>query len=187
MLWVKTDTVPQYTDSANNDRPIVTCVARKTAATIVSALTTVLDCCGTYTIPANTLVVGSRFRIEFTYQYIRGATATAHNLTHTINAGAGLAFAIGRAAVTAASTNQMRVFADFTVLTTGAGGTCMVNLAIYGTAIADAADAGPRYASSVAGAINTTIANTVTGTVSMSVAVAATSITATGGHIEWLA
>lgn len=187
MYWVKTDTVPQYTDSADNDRPLVTCVARKTAATVVSALTTVLDCAGTYTIPANTLAVGSRFRIEWTYQYIRSVAGAAHNLTHTLNGGAGLAFAIGRPAVLGVITAQMRCYADFTVLTTGAGGTCMVNMAVYGAGITDAADVGPRYASSTAGAINTTIANAVSATVAMSAAVANTSITATGGQIEWLA
>lgn len=189
MYWVRNDaaSMPMFTDSANVDCPIKNSVATKAAANVVSALTTVLDCAGSFAIPANTLRVGSRFCVEFTYQYIRGATATAHNLTHTLNGGAGLAFVIGRPATAVAGTYQMRCLADFTVLTTGVGGTCMVNIYLGGAAITDGADLAARYASSVAGAINTTIANTITATVAMTVAVAATSITATGGHIDWKA
>lgn len=187
-FWVRSDApnLPMFTDDTNVDCPIKNSMVTKTAATVVSALTTVLDCCGTFTIPANTLRVGSRFRIEFSYQFVRGATATAFNLGNFLNIGAN-AVSVAANATTVAGTYQMRVIADFTVLTTGAGGTCMANLRVDGAGTTLGADVATRYVTNLALACNTTIALAITGTAQMSVATLATTLTATGGHIEWLA
>jgi hypothetical protein len=157
--------------------------AVQATATVVSAATTVLQCTGTYTIPANTLVAGSRFLVEFTYQFVRGATATALNLSTFMTLGA-VNVSNALASNTVAGTYQMRVFADFTVLTTGAGGTCMANLAVYGPGTTVTADAAARYVTNLALACNTTIALALSGAAQMSVAgVTSTTLTSTGGQI----
>lgn len=157
----------------------------KTAATVVSAATTALACTNTYTPPANALVVGSRFRIIYTYQFVRGATVTALNLTSTFNIGAVNINVAHAASVAASFTGQVRVEGEFTVLTTGAGGTCMATMTVTSTAGATASG-NIVAAANIALACNTTLALAISGTAAMSVGVAATTITATGGHIEWI-
>lgn len=187
-FWVRSDApnLPMFTDDTDVACPIKESLCAKNAATVVSALTTVLDCCGTFTIPANTLRVGSRFRFEFTYQFVRGATATVFNLGHFLNVG-GVALSVALAANTIAGTYQMRVRGEFTVLTTGAGGTAMAIMQVEGPGTTSAPDVVARYAINLALACNTTIALALSGTAQMNTAIAATTITATGGEIQWLA
>lgn len=158
--------------------------AVKTAATIVSALTTVLATTGTYSIPANTLAVGSKLQCVFTVTFVRGATATALNLACFLNLGATGA-SITLPAQTAAGTYYLRVEGDVTVLTTGAGGTAMIQITAYGTAWTGATTTSTTSFLPAA-AINTTIANNLFGQAQMSAAVAATTLQASGGHTEWL-
>lgn len=158
--------------------------AVKNAATVVSALTTVLATTGTYSVPANSVAVGSRFACEFTYQFVRGATATALNLSSFFNIG-GSNVSTAIASQIAAGTYHLRVQAELTILTTGAGGTCMATLTTYGTASTVAG--GVSATANIALAFNSTIANNLSGAAQMSAPVAGTTITATGGHIRPLA
>lgn len=160
-----------------------TALSDKTAATVVSALTTVLDCAGSVNIPAATVIVGTRYRFEYTFQFVRGATATALNLGCFMNVG-GAALSVAATGNTVAGTYQMRVRGEFTVLTLGSGGTAMATMQVEGAGSSLSADNAGRYAVNLALAFNSTIANVLTGTAQMSAAVAATTITATGGDIS---
>lgn len=159
-------------------------MVRRTTASSATNSTSVLDATGTYTIPANSLGVGSVFRYSFFYRFVRGATATALNLNQSLDAG-GSSIAVGLASQTAAGTYHMRVEGEFTVLTTGAGGTAMAVLTTYGT--------GSTVAGSVSGvediafAIDTTTAFDIRGSIQMSAAVANCTIRTLGGHILWIA
>lgn len=185
MYWVRNDAVPVFTDLANNDRPLVTCVQRKTAATSVSAATTVVDATGIFSVPANTMGVGSRFRIEFTMDFIRGATATVMTTTFQVVIG-GTGLSVVPNVATVAATYQVRVMGEFTVLTTGVGGTAMGTIVAIGSAITTPPTS-IISASNVALAVNTTIANNLQGVGAMGAVVAATTLRAMGGSIEWLA
>jgi hypothetical protein len=190
MFWVLSDTpnVPMYTDDTNLDVPLRQCYAQRTTLGTVNALTTLLDLTGTYTIPANRLIVGSRFKAVCSFSFTRGATATACNIL--VN------FRVGGGAITATLTpltvvnGAIQTFgaeAEFTVLTTGAGGTCMAAMTAWGATAATAAT------DLTAGVSNNALACNTTGTLAikidaqMSAAVAATVLNATGGHIEWIA
>lgn len=151
-------------------------VAPQLTAAAVSALTTVLNTTATHTIPANLLVAGSRWRVSYTYQFIRGATATALALGSFIQVG-GAAVNTSHVSPTGAGTYHMRVEAEFTVLTTGAGGTAMCVLTAVGDSLAF------QGAVNLALALDTTGTLAVFGAAQMSVAVANTSITCTGGHV----
>jgi Collagen triple helix repeat (20 copies) len=187
MYWVRNNAPNEgwFTDDTNVDVPLLNRVVRKTAATTVSAATTALDLTGTYTIPANTLVVGSCFEFIFNYQFIRGATATAMTLATIFNVGAGVN--INQSTPTAAGTYDLHCQALMTVLTTGAGGTCMVTLRVYGPGITTAADAAARYGSNVALAIDTTVPFAINCTAQMSAGVAATQTRCMGGFIRQVA
>ena len=150
----------------------------KTTATTVSAATTVLATTNTYAIPAGTLAVGSRFQCEATYQFIRGATATALNLLSFFDIGPNT-ISVASAAQTVAAIYQVRVVAEFTVTSIGAGGACLATISVFGDGII----AGQAHAANTGLAIDTTIANNIRGAGQMSAGVAATSITATGGHL----
>lgn len=160
--------------------------AVKTTAQSVAAATTVLATTGTLVVPAGQLAVGSRFKVCFSYQFVRGATATALNLNSFLDINLGVTgISTAQASKTAAGTYNMRVEGEFTVLSLGAGGSCMATLTTWGSA--DSATP-PTVVdvSNAALALDTTVAISIRGSAQMNTAVAATSITATGGHIEWL-
>lgn len=188
MYWTRSDapTLPFFIGDTEVVAPLQNSYVTQTTAAVVSALTTVLACTPTFTIPANTLRVGSRFAVEFTYQFVRGATATALNLNSFLQVGA-VAINTATIAQTVAGTYQNRVWAEFTVLTTGAGGTCMANLYHNGPGSNAAEGTATRYAINLALACNTTGTLALFGAAQMNTAVAATSITATGGHVTQLA
>lgn len=163
--------------------------AVKTTAQSVAALTTVLATTGTLAVPAGQLAVGSRFKVCFTYQFVRGATATPLNLNSFLDINIGVTgISTAQAAKTAAGTYNMRVEAEFTVLSLGAAGSCMATMTAWGSA--DSATP-PTIVdiSNAALALDTTApitAISIRGAAQMNTAVAGTSITATGGHVEWL-
>lgn len=154
--------------------------AIKTTAASVSAATTVLATTNTLAQPANTLAVGSRFQCEYTFQFIRGATATALNLGCFFDIGAGT-ISVAPAAQTALGTYQVRVVAEFTVTSTGAGGACLATISVFGDALTAAN--GQAHATNVGLALDTTVSNNFRGSAQMSAGIAGTSITCTGGHI----
>lgn len=155
-----------------------------TASSTTTNSTAVVTTTGSYTIPANTLQVGSRFRCEFTYQFVRGATATALNLLNAfeMNTG-GTGISLNIAAKTAAGTYNVRVVGEFTVTSIGAGGSCMATMTVFGTAESGAVPV-INDVSNAALALNTTVANSPRGAAQMNVAVANCSIILTGGHIQ---
>ena len=154
-------------------------VAAQLTGASVAALTTVLPCTQTFTIPANLLVVGSRWRVSYTYQFIRGATATALGLASFFDFAGGTVNTL-HTAPTAAGTYHLRVQGEFTILSAGAGGTCMIVI----TAAGDTATGGQLATVNAALACNTTIALTLRGAAQMNFAIAGTSITCTGGNVE---
>jgi hypothetical protein len=72
----------------------VGCVARRTTITTVTNATTAIVA-ATYTIPANTVQQGDVYRMRCTYQYARGATATASNLTVQMRVNGGAQISTG--------------------------------------------------------------------------------------------
>jgi len=148
----------------------------------VLAATTFLDVSGTLTIPANTLQVGSRYVLRGTYQFARGATATALNLVSRLNVGA------NNLSVTSAAARTLNLFqgsvevvAEFTV--TGVN-VCMAH--ILTTTNCDNVAVDGKVASAFSGtlAVDTTIANNINIAAQMSAAVAGTAIFTAGGDVE---
>lgn len=150
----------------------------QTTAASVSAATTVLPTTANYSVPALTLAIGSRFRCEYTFQFIRGATATAFNLGCFFNIG-GTAVSVTPPSQTTAAVYQMRVVAEVTVTSTGSGGAGMATI----SAIGDGITSTQAHAANVGIAIDTTTSNVLSGSAQMSVGVTGSSITCTGGHI----
>jgi hypothetical protein len=161
-------------------------LAPQLTAAVVTAATTSLATTATRTIAANTLIAGSRWRVDYTFQFVRGATATALDLHCYLGLNAGVGLTATFTSPTAAGTYHLRVQCEFTILTTGVGGTAMAVIHAWGNAFTAGAT---RFETGInlALAINTTIANTISGAADMSVGVANTSITATGGHVERVA
>lgn len=153
----------------------------------VTNATTAIGLCGTLTIPANTLAVGSRFRAVGMYRFTRGSTATALNLVSIFNVGPNNETITSCAAnVTNGFNGTVRVEAELTVTSIGAGGAARVNI-ISTTDCDNVATTGKFVSSySSAMAINTTIANDLTLTGNMSAAVANARIRASGGDIVGL-
>lgn len=191
MYWVRNDTpnLPMFTDDTNVDIPLKQVVSRATAATTVTNATTHLNTTGTFTIPASTLVVGSKFAVEYAIQAIRGATNTAMTLTLTMTTQGAANIAVAPVFSPAANTYTVKVFADFTILTTGAGGTAMASITAVSSNAGGTSALGALViaASSAVIPINTTAACAVTGEAFFNLAVAATSIQNMGGHVEWQA
>jgi hypothetical protein len=144
-----------------------------------------IDLCGTtLTAPANTLVVGSRFRVTGTFRFTRGATATALNLLSDLSVGAALLTTPAIAAnVTNGFSGSVEVDADLTIASTGAGGTARANIVAI-TDCDNVATTGRVVTNfNAALAVDTTISNNMRLFGRMTAAVAATTILATGGDI----
>lgn len=162
-----------------------TAVQRLVAVTSATNSAGTINCTGTFAIPGLTLVAGSRWRVVWTYQFLRGATATNLNLVSTLTVGV-TTLAV-TSCTTASTTNGfvgfVRVEAEFTMLTTGAGGTAFAFISSTANCLAANAtlwianNANP-FAVSTTGSLN------VFGSASMSVAVPGTTINSCGGHIE---
>lgn len=157
----------------------------ETAASTVTNSTGVIDLTsGVSPIPANSLVVGSRFRLRATYRFTRGATATALNLSSSLDVGASsLAVTSAAANTTNGFSGTVVVEGDFTVVSTGAGGTARAN--IVTTTDCDATATAGKVVSgfNATFAIDTTSALTAKLRAAMSAAVPNTTILATGGEL----
>lgn len=172
-------------NSANNalEWAVSGCLATKaTLVTITNATTPNLLTPAGFSVPAGTLVAGSKFRYIGFFSFTRGATATALNILCSASIGANSVTATIATATTASFSGFGWFFADLTVLTTGAGGTGMLTVrALHDCLTGNAV--GIASAENQAIAIDTTVANTVQGNVSMSAAVAATTLAVTSGDI----
>jgi hypothetical protein len=143
-----------------------------------------IDISGTLVIPANTLAVGSRYRFTGSFRFTRGATATALNLMSDLDLGGTVLTTPAIAAnVSNGFSGSVKVDGEFTIASTGAGGTARAH--IIATSDCDnGAPAGKVVTNfNAALSINTTIANNVRLLGRMSLAVAATTILANGGDV----
>lgn len=185
LFWVRNNAPNEawYTDDTNVDRPLQNAVAGANVNNTVTALTTNLAICTAYSVPASTLVAGSCYMCVGTFTFTRGATATPLNVL--VN------FRVGGASITATLTGLTTVNAAvetfwaeafFTVLTTGAGGTCSAVLMVYGAGTAGAIPLSAGVAN-VALACDTTAANAINIDAGMSAPVAGTVLTSTGGFV----
>lgn len=157
----------------------------ETATTAVTNSTTVIDITDPFTIPANSLVVGSRWRVTATFKFARGATVTALNLNASIDlGGSSLSLTAAAANVTASFAGVVRIEGEFTVDSTGAGGTGRAVLTSYTDCDNTATNGKVVTASNLAFGINTTSALSFRGRAQMSAAVANCTITAIGGNVE---
>ncbi len=184
MYWVSNDTpcLPRFRDDTNANIQLQNALVVQSAATVVSALTTLLGCTPTYTAAANTLAVGSVFYMKFGAMYVRGATATAHTISCFFNV-ATFPNVNALVAPTAAGTYLVTVEAMMTVKAIGGGGTCMGWIrATIGNQACTNEDLGSNASASFV--LDTTIANAMVGQAQMNTAVAGTTLTAVGGFIQ---
>lgn len=166
-------------------------VSRMSTLVTVSAATTALSfSAGAFTLPANSVGVGTTYRFTGHMVFVRGATATAMTIAASVFvAGVAQATTGNMTTLTAPTTGALWFEGFLTILTTGAGGTAIASLR--------AGDSGLRFAipqytydgntNIVPFTFNSTIANTIDMTAAMSAIVAGTTITATAGIIERVA
>lgn len=152
------------------------------ATTTVAAATTEVDGTSAFPMPAGA-GAGDKYTARWTVQFVRGATNTALALVGTLHVGPSSEVEIGFFTQTAEGTYQVTFEAEFTILTTGASGTCMAVINCYGSGVVPAAD-GNTNAFNAALAIDTTQANDVYGSANMASAVANTTLTSCGGHVS---
>lgn len=192
VIWNKTQgtgtTRLMYTakDNATNVDYGLDCtgLTPQLTASTVAALTTVLDMTGRFTVRANTLIAGNRWKCHFSAIFVRGATLTGLNLNCFFGIGVPT-INLALAAPITTGTFFLRVEATFTVLTTGSTGTAMAEMMAWCTSASAGTGAGLIMgAANVALALNTTIDLVLVGQCQMNAAVAATSIQASGGNIE---
>lgn len=158
--------------------------AVEVAAGSLTNSTASLDLTAGLAIPAGGLVVGSRFAGRATYRFTRGATATALALNAALEVGAtSLSAAAASAQTVNGFSGTVTVLADFTVVTTGAGGTARANIMTITDCDTTATAGKVVTAFNATFAIDTTAALTMKLRGSMGTAVANATILATGGHI----
>lgn len=174
-----------WRDNTGRDWPLdCNGLAPQLTAATVSAAITPLALTQTFSIPASLMVAGSSWRVKAQGKFVRGATLTATNLVFTFNVGGVNVATAATATFVVTGAGHFCVDCAFTVLTTGAGGTCMAVATVTGDVGNNAAFSFNSSGSNPALACNTTIALNVNVTVNMTVAVAACVLTALGGHIE---
>lgn len=126
-----------------------------------------------YTVPANTMVVGSCYLLIGFASFVRSTTTTAITLVTSLTVPAAVPVTAGIAASVTPSVNRgALVFAFVHCETSGAGGTARANVGVVGQWGAGGATATDMTASTIAVSINTTIANTLSLGVACSAAVA---------------
>lgn len=181
MFWVKNNVqnLPMYTDDTNADHIIAFAESASNTGTLtVNALTTTITA-APLTIPANSVVAGTTFKLEVYGVFTRGATLTALNIvgTQRVNAVTGATAAV--AGGTVAGVYGFKIEAIITINTIGAAGTYTQHL----VCVIDGATGGSTVQAHSVGiataAIDTTVARTLDLQVNMSAAVAATVLTVT--------
>lgn len=135
----------------------------------------------TFSVPGNTLRVGTTYVIDAIGNFSRGATATALNITFSLNFGGTIYQTSGAiAANTAAGTYFFHVKAFFTCLSIGAAGTFIGQMQIINNlpaAVTLAQATSTSVSTAAAGTTkNTTAAQTLSLTAAMSAAVASTTL-----------
>jgi hypothetical protein len=216
MLWVNStgNNSPMFTDGANVDHSINMDLVASTQAqvdagtnatdyltsnliglrsgvavntAIVTATNTLaVTTLVTYSIPANTLIAGSHYKLSARGVYTRGGTATAHNGLWDVFVNSVNRCNVGNALPTAAGDYAWTAEGDFKCLTTGAAGTIVCNMLV---SLQLAVGGAPVWLPSLQKAahgttVNTTGAITLPLVVQMSAAVLATTMTCTHASIE---
>jgi collagen triple helix repeat protein len=189
MLWVDDQTPNQlaFTDDVNADWPVNTFgVAGLSGLSTVTGTSTATPV--SFSVPANTFRVGSIYKIEAFGIFTRGATATALNVTTSLNLG-GTAYATSAfTPFTVAGSGSFSVTGWLSCLSIGAAGTFVGNLRMNIDTIniaganptaseARALVAGTLNNAASATAKNTTAALTLSLTSVMSASVLGTSLT----------
>ncbi len=170
------------TPNLNGVRAAVAFNTALVTVTNSAAVTTMV----TYSIPANTLIAGSHYKLTSRGVYTRGATATAHNMLWDIFVNSVNRCNVGNALPTVAGDYAWTAEGDFKCLTTGAAGTIICNmiaslqLAVGGAPLWLPSPQKAAHATTV----NTTGAITLPFVMQMSAAVAATTLTCTHACIE---
>lgn len=125
-----------------------------------------------YTVPANTMVVGSCYLLIGYASFVRSVTVTPITLVTSLTVPAAVPVTAGIVASVTASVNRgALVFAFVHCETSGAGGSARANLGVIGQWGAAGATALDFTANTIAVSINTTIANALSLGVACSVAV----------------
>lgn len=163
-------------DVVQNLPGITTTTANSAATNATTNLT-----CGTFTIPANTLRVGSMYRFTAYATFLHtAATTPTLTLELLINA-----VVVDSAVATfngTATTYGVMLTGFITCRTTGAGGTVQANCIIVSSGVALASPAGSQ--STATDAIDTTVARSIEMRVRMTTAVASNTLTVTQAVIE---
>jgi hypothetical protein len=157
--------------------------AVKTTAQVVTS-TTSLDVTGTLTANANTLVAGSKISGRAVFFATRGGTATANAINASLVMTPGtVALPVVPAMFTTAGSGYVQLVVDITILTAGAGGTCMYAFSFLTNCDATNFAAFTSAVFSASSAIDTTVTNTFKLAAAFGSNVAGCSLTAVGGHL----
>lgn len=186
--WVRNDTpcIPLFVDDTSVVRPLQNCMANIAATTTITAAITVLNCTTSFTVPANTARVGSKYDVEFWLKYARGATATAQNVSFFLVVGGNNINVAVSATTTNGASGIAHLRGTVTVLSTGAGGTCSAVFTLIDT-IQTGGASRVSFANNATLAFNTTTAIAIHGDAQLSNNTASTSIQALGGDVVWKA
>jgi hypothetical protein len=153
-------------------------LAGANSSVTISAATTVVEPSGSYTIPAGA-AVGDRYTFEFACLFNRGATATALNLEGFFDTSAGVV-TFAYPTPTVAGSYSMTVRGSLTVLSTGVGGSCVLELTAFGSAFSSVP---PSATVANTFTYNTTATCLIRAQTRMSAVVANTQLITLGGHI----
>lgn len=165
-------------------------VASNTTMPAATNATTNLTCGGSFSIPANTLEAGAVYRVTGEWHYVHTAAATPTiTIEFLINAVVIAAVTRVITPIATAANYTGTLIATLRCQTTGAGGTCVVNLDSKDsvqTFARGSIENTPNTAAPATTAIDTTVARTIELRIRMTTAVAANTLTVVHGYIEKL-
>jgi hypothetical protein len=136
-----------------------------------------------YTIPANTLAVGTVYRVRIHYRFVK--TTSPPTLTCNLNFGGASVAQIVITSVSSATTSGGWLEGTLTCITTGSGGTIMSAL-VGGNdhGITSAVNWTPELVNIATSAANTTIGNLISIDMKMTTGVASNTLTISQGFVE---
>jgi hypothetical protein len=157
-------------------------VASTTSNQAATNATTVLVG-ATYTIPANTLAVGTVYRVRVHYRFVK--TTGPPTLTCNLNFGGASVAQVIITSVNSSTTSAGWLEGVITCITTGSGGTIMS--AIFGAnnhGISNAINWNPTLTNIATSAADTTTTNVISIDMKMTTAVASNTLTISQGWVE---
>jgi hypothetical protein len=137
----------------------------------------------TYTIPANSLAVGTMYRVRVHYRFVK--TASPPTLTCNLNFGGASVAQVIITSVSSATTSGGWLEGTITCRTTGSGGTIMSAL-IGGNdhGITSAVNWNPELVNIATSSADTTASNVVSLDMKMTTGVASNTLTISQGSVE---